>query len=173
MMYGVLAYLHPPNGKVLMIKKPEKELDPNSGLYTLPGGKLEDSEKGLHSIKGRLEAAVRETKQETGLTMLEPIIKGSILFDNSERTFDNWPNAPDYLVYIVFSQSCIGRLKEKGDNGEIPFWVDQYDIPRLPKNAGDALIYDWIRWHKESFFGVIKHKGRVLDEKGTWVDYLD
>ena len=75
-MYGVLTYLHlSHNGKVLMIRKPEREKDPNSGLYTLPGGKLEGPEKGLTSFKGRLEAAVRETEQETGLHILEPALK--------------------------------------------------------------------------------------------------
>ena len=171
-LYGVLTYLRVENGKVLMVRKPSKKRDPNSGLCTLPGGKLEDPEKGLNSLKGRLEAAVRETQQETGLRIFEPVVRGVILFDNKERTFDRWENPPDYLVHVVLSTSCIGHLVEKGDGEETPFWVHEYDIPRLPKNAGDGMIYEWIRWSQKPFFGVIKHKGRVLDEQGTFVDYF-
>ncbi len=71
-----------------MIRKNEREGDPNSGLYTLPGGKLKDSEKGLNP-NGRLESVVREVLEETGLEILNPQFKGVILFDNSVREFDN------------------------------------------------------------------------------------
>ena len=59
-----MSYLHV-NGHVLVVKKSKKKGDPNSGLYTLPGGKLEDDERGMN-LQGRLEAAIRETRQETG-----------------------------------------------------------------------------------------------------------
>jgi len=173
MMYGVMTHLHiPHNGNVLMVRKPQKGKDPNSGLCTLPGGKLEPEEKGLKSLKGRLEAAVRETEQETGLCILNPTLRGTVLFDNNERIFDNWPDAPDYLVHIVSSNHYSGNLLKKGDGEEIPFWVNQYNIPHLPQSAGDSLIYDWIRWHQKPFFGVIKHKGKEIDLEGSFVDFL-
>src|SRR3990167_1591019 len=97
--------------KVLMIKKYVRENDPNSGLYTLSGGKLEEYEKGGNPL-GRLEASLREPSQETGLTLISPKLKGVILFDNNGRTFDNWKNPQDFLVYLFESKNYSGILKE-------------------------------------------------------------
>lgn len=172
MMYGVLTYLSRQDGKILMIKKPKKGKDPNSGLCTLPGGKLESFEKGV-SLEGRLEAAVRETKSETGISIFKPRLLGSVLFDNEGRAFDNWPNAPDYLVYIVASESHTGDLKE-GDGGEIPFWAGRYTIPKLSQSVGDSLLYRWIDYGraKKPFFGVIKYNGKEIDKDNSFVDYF-
>ena len=169
MIYGVLSYLFV-NGKVLMVKKAKKGKDPNSGFYTLPGGKLEDGERGLNPI-GRLESAIRESKQETGLTPINLKLRGIILFDNNGRIFENWPNAPDYLVYIFSSNEYSGELIREGDSGEIPAWVDEKDVGSLPKNPGDIKMYEWLK-NPDMFFGVIKHKGKILDEENTFVDYF-
>lgn len=168
MKYGTMTHLLFGNS-VLMIKKFERKNDPNSGYYTLPGGKLEDYEKGTNAI-GRLEAAVRELKEETGLMLTNPSQRGVILFDNDGRTFDNWKNPQDFLVYIFGSFSYTGELKKETGEG-IPLWVAEKDIPNLPKNPGDAKMYEWLN-NPRYFVGVIKHKGKELDEQNTFVDYF-
>lgn len=172
-MYGVMSYLNV-DGDLLMVKKSQKKGDPNSGLYTLPGGKLEPEEKGLRSVEGRLEATIRETKQETGITLVTPKQIGIILFDNEGRIFNNWPNAPNYLVYIFSATNYRGQLIDKGDERETPLWVPEYEIPELPKNPGDTKMYEWIKNSRNlfGFFGVIRHKGREIDEENTWVDFF-
>ncbi|MEK6841633.1 MAG: NUDIX domain-containing protein, partial [Nanoarchaeota archaeon] len=95
MKYGTISYLSV-REKALMIKKGERIDDPNSGFYTPPGGKLEHNEKGENPL-GRLEAVVREVRQETGLILVRPSFKGVILFDNEGRTFPNWPNPDNFL----------------------------------------------------------------------------
>jgi 8-oxo-dGTP pyrophosphatase MutT (NUDIX family) len=169
MKFGVLSYLSV-NEKVLMMKKGDRKGDPNSGKYAIPGGHLEKDEIGMDNHFGRQLASIRETKEETGLRLISPIYRGLILFHNFEREFDNWPNPTDFLVYIYSANKYTGELCKEKDN-EFPLWVDEKEIPSLPKNLGDELIYEWLNMGK-FFTGVIKHKGKVLDEAGTFVDYF-
>lgn len=156
-------------GRVLMVRKEVRENDPNSEFYTLPGGKLNDLEKGLSPL-GRLKSAIRETEEETGLKLIRPRLRGIILFDNSERIFPDWKNPQDFLVYLFSARSYVGNLKDKTDEGT-PIWVDEKELPNVPKNIEDEKMYEWLK-NPKYFIGVIKHKGRVLDENGTLVDYF-
>lgn len=155
-------------GKVLMIKKGSREGDPNSGYFTLPGGKLESSEKGLGVPFGRLESSVREVREETGINVIKPRLRGVILFDNSEREFDNWKNPDNFIVYIYSSNKFEGRAVES-DEG-IPYSVPLEKVKELPSNPGDKLMYSWLETGKE-FFGVIYHKGKEVDESRSFVDF--
>ena len=167
--YGVLTYLSI-DEKALMMQKGIREGDPNSGYFAPPGGKLEDWEKGLDNSQGRLEAAIREPQQESGLIIQHPTFRGVILFDNKGRIFNNWKNPDDFLVYVYSSSQYVGELS-KGKDNEKPVWVNVKDIPSLPKNPGDVKMYEWLK-DGRYFFGVIKHKGKELDEENTQVDYL-
>jgi len=167
MKYGTMVYLNV-DGKVLILEKFERKDDPNSGFSTLPGGKLEDDEKGLNS-QGRLESCVRETKNETGIILINPKPRGAVLFDNSERIFDNWKNPQDFLVYLFSAEEYKGELKES-DEG-IPKFLDEKLLSSIPQNEGDKRVYEWLK-NPRYFIGVIKHKGKELDETGTFVDYL-
>jgi 8-oxo-dGTP diphosphatase len=168
MKYGTISYITSPEG-ILMIKKNKRENDPNSGYFAPPGGKLEPYEKGLKNPKGRLESAIREIKEEVGITMLNPILRGTILFDNKDRAFDNWPNPDNFEVSIFSATKYSGELKES-DEG-IPVWTPEKIIPSLPKNPGDKLMYEWLK-DGRNFRGVIKHKGNEIDEEGCWVDWF-
>jgi ADP-ribose pyrophosphatase YjhB (NUDIX family) len=152
-----------------MIKKGIREDDPNSCYFTLPGGKLESEEKGLKSVEGRIISAKRETKSETGIDLKHLILIGTILFNNQDRTFKNWKNPEDFLVYIFKANSGSGRLKE--NDGGIPYWKSISELKNLPQNPGDKLMYSWIKTGKK-FFGVIKHNGNEIDYDGTWVDFF-
>ncbi len=166
--HGVLVYLSV-NGKVLMMKKGIRENDPNSGYYVPPGGNLEFYEKGLNKPLGRLEAAVREPLEESGLTLINPIYRGVILFHNFEREFPNWPNPEDFFVNVYSATQYTGK-PGKGKNNEFPVWIDEEKISELPQNPGDKMIYEWLK-DGRFFVGVIKHKGKELDKEGTYVDF--
>ena len=154
---------------ILMLKKPVRENDPNSGYCVPPGGKLETFERGLNNLEGRTSSVVREVEDETGIKLLNPILRGVILFDNKDRTFPNWPNPDNFLVYIFHSENYSGELKSSNEG--VPFWAkDMDEIDSLPKNPGDKKAHEWMR-DGRNFFGVIKHKGNEIDEEGTWVDF--
>jgi len=168
MKYATLTYLVS-KGKVLMLKKPERENDPNSGFFAIPGGKLEKNEKGLDNPKGRLESCIRETREETGIEPINPVLRGVILFDNNGRTFSNWPNPDDFYVYIYSTTKFKGKVK-RSDEG-IPYSVPLAKVKEVPSNLGDKKMYEWLK-DGRNFIGVIKHKGKELDETGTFVDYF-
>jgi|SRR3972149_5689265 len=168
MKYGTMTFLSV-DEMVLMIKKTERQNDPNSGFFTLPGGNLKNFERGANPT-GRLESAIREIEEESGLTLIKPILRGVILFDNEGRVFDNWPNPQDFLVYIFSAKQYFGRLKLKTKEG-IPLWIAEKDILGLPKNPGDAKMYEWLK-DSRYFMGVIRHNERELDEANTFADYF-
>ncbi len=169
MKYGTMVYVVSKKGNVLMIKKGVRKDDPNSGYFTLPGGKLENDEKGLNYPRGRLKSAIRETIDETGIKPIKPILRGVILFDNKERTFSNWPNPDNFYVYIYYAKKYKGKA-EKSDEG-IPFSVPLSKVASVKSNPGDKKMYEWLK-DGRNFIGVIKHKGDELDEEGTFVDYF-
>ena len=154
--------------KVLMVKKGIRIDDPNSGYFTLPGGKLKDGEKGL-SPKGRIMAAIRETQEETGIKPLNPTLKGIILFDNEGRIFDNWKNPSDFLVYIYVARKYKGKVRNSEEG--VTYGIPLDKIEELPSNPGDARMYEWLK-DGRNFTGVIRHKGNMVDEENTWVDYI-
>jgi 8-oxo-dGTP diphosphatase len=168
MIYANMSYLVSDEG-ILMLNKNKRKNDPNSDYHTLPGGKLEFYEKGLDNLDGRVNSAIRETENETGITLINPILRGTILFDNKDRTFPNWPNPDNFLVYIFSATKYMGELKES-DEG-IPYWASDEKINSVPKNLGDKLMYEWLA-DGRNFFGVIKHKGNEIDREGCWVDWL-
>ena len=169
MKYGTMSYLCCNEG-ILMLRKIERKEDPNSRYCTLPGGKVEPCERGLKNIEGRVNSSIRETKDETGITLINPVLRGIILFDNKDRTFDNWSNPDNYLVYIYAANNYSGKLG-KSDEGT-PFWATSWkEIDSLPKNPGDKHMYEWLR-DGRNFFGIIKHNGNEIDEDGTWVNYF-
>ncbi len=167
-LFGVFTYLSE-GSNALMMKKGIRKNNPNSGNYAPSGGNLEDHERGLNPA-GRLEAAIRETREETGLTVLDPVWRGIILFHNFEREFPNWPNPEDFLVYVFSATKYSGKLG-KGKKKEIPLWIPEKEIPYLPQNPGDRKIYEWLK-DGRFFAGIIKHKGKEIDDFGTHVDFL-
>ena len=159
-IYGALCYLNI-DGKVLLIHKPVREGDPNSGYSTLPGGKLKDEE--MHSLEGKVKGIIREVKEETGIVISNPKYIGEIYFDNSERDFDNWKNPSDFLVYVFKADEFSGDLKSLSHEG-IPEFVDEEKIDDLPQ-------YEWISSGRK-FRGTIKHIGKDLYEEGTFVEFV-
>ena len=61
------------HGKTLMLYRNKKENDINEGKWIGIGGKLEKGESPYECI-------IREFYEETGLTIVNPILKGYITF---------------------------------------------------------------------------------------------
>lgn len=155
--------------RVLMIKKFKRENDPNSGLFTLPGGKINDGE--MENSHGKLESAVRECEEETGIKMINPSIRGQITFLNEERIFDNWDNPEDYYIYLFSTEEYGGTLKA-GDEG-IPLWIPKKRILDLPKNSGDNIFYEALLSRDDYFVGEIKYKGKEVVSEESFVDFIN
>jgi bifunctional NMN adenylyltransferase/nudix hydrolase len=102
-------------GHVLLI---ERRAEPGKGLWALPGGFVNQSE--------RLQAAVlRELREETRLKVPEPVLKGSIkskeTFDHPDRSLRGRTITTAFLIQLAET----GELPtvKGGDDAAKAFWV--------------------------------------------------
>lgn len=97
-----------------------------SGL-TFPGGHVEDDE----SIN---ESVIREIKEETGLTIIDPI-----LCDVYEWP---WENNSRYLAFLYKTNKYKGEIKSSKE-GEI-FWIKKSEIKNYVLSTDFIEIYNRI-----------------------------
>ena len=164
---------------VLMLRKPRREDDPNSGMITPPGGKIENNEINLYNINGLYDgicikqSGCREVKEETGLIIkpnLNLKFKGTIYFNNYKRIFNDWDwkKHDDYLVHVFSTNSFSGELNEGLDEG-IPFWMERREIDTSPYiSPGDKKLIDLIET-MDHFFARITYHGKIIDENESYV----
>jgi mutator protein MutT len=100
------------NRKILLQKKSTGRF--GEGKWNGPGGKLDPRESPR-------EGVIREVKEETGLTVLDPLLKGEIDF-----YFGNKPK-PDWTTYIFLVTKFTGEMKPN-EEGELK-WFSIEEIP--------------------------------------------
>ena len=100
----------------------EKKRGLGEGYYNAPGGHIEEAETAL-------EAAVRETKEETGVDIRDIEFRGTLRFQFSDGTRE--------LGYVYFATYAGGELAECDEAR--PFWVRRDEIPFDNMWADDRL----------------------------------
>ncbi|WP_101843089.1 8-oxo-dGTP diphosphatase [Halobacillus sp. Marseille-P3879] len=123
------------DNQILMLKKPRR------GWYVVPGGKMEAGE----NIK---DSVIREFKEETGLDILEPELKGSFTFIMKEegRTVQEW------MMFTFQSTSFQGELLEVSEEGELE-WVEVNRVLDKPMAEGDRYIFKHILNSEDQLYG--------------------
>lgn len=111
------------NGCYLMLHRVKKENDLNRDKWVGIGGKFEDKESPE-------EANLRETLEETGLTLKNAVYRGIVTFVS-----DKWET--EYM-HIFYADKFEGTVKEC-DEGEL-CWVNKKDIFSLPIWEGDKIF---------------------------------
>lgn len=124
---GTLVYarqnLSPYGGmRVLML---HRKKEPNKGLWVAPGGKVEMHESPL-------ECAIRELREETGLTSHRMVLRG-LVTEVSPREDYQW------LLFIYVTDDAEGELIACNE-GHLA-WVDVGAVPLLPIPAADAIFF--------------------------------
>jgi len=117
---AVLCYIFK-DGKVLLINK---KTGLGKGMVNAPGGRIEEAETAL-------EAAVRETQEETGITPLHLEHVGILNFQ--------FVDGYGLRGYIFFADDCSGTMTETFEAE--PFWVSEDAIPYEQMWADDR---DWL-----------------------------
>ena len=109
--------------EVLLHKRPK---DPNRGRWVAPGGKLEPTESPT-------ECAIREMREETGLTLADPMLRG-IMVEVSPR--------PDYqwITFIFAATRWEGDLKPAPGVGEFR-WVRIPEVYELEIPPTDRIFF--------------------------------
>lgn len=100
--------------------------DPNKDLWVAPGGKLEPDESPI-------ECAIREMREETGLEIAAPVLRG-IMTEVSPR--------PDYqwITFIFAVTQWSGALAPAAGIGEFR-WVRTTEVFTLPIPPTDRIFF--------------------------------
>lgn len=122
MINTCLCYIEK-EGKYLMLHRVKKENDLNHDKWVGIGGKFEIGETPE-------ECCLRESFEETGLTLKNLSYRGLVTFVS-----DEW--GTEYM-HLFHSNSFEGDLKEC-DEGNLE-WVEKSDVYNLPLWAGDKIF---------------------------------
>lgn len=139
----VLVYIEK-DGQYLFIHKQKHDM--NFGKYLGVGGKIEPNESFI-------DAAIRETYEETGLTMLNPELRGKIYFHSG--TYEEW-------MYLFTATHFTGKLKASSE-GEL-VWVEYKTMKNLPMWAGDHYFLERLQTDRTYFEMHLVYEGDTLVE---------
>jgi len=127
MILATLCYLRR-NGKTLMLHRVKRPDDLHQGKWNGLGGKLLPGETPE-------ECAVREIREESGLTARHPELRGLL-------TFPLFDGADDWYVFVYVVRDFEGETRE-GDEGHLA-WIDDDALLDLPLWDGDRIFLPWL-----------------------------
>ena len=133
---AVLCFIRDRNeGKVLLI---HKKTGLGKGLINGPGGRIEPGETAP-------DAAIRETSEETGLVVTDPVLRGDLYFQFTDG----------YSIrgYVFESSRWSGDLCETDEAD--PFWCSESEIPYDKMWVDDS-------WWFPHFLAGRKFRGRFI-----------
>lgn len=122
------------DGKTLMLERVKKDNDVHRGKFNGLGGKLKDGESPE-------QCAIREVKEESGLTIKNPKLVGLL-------TFPKFIGEQHWYVYVFKATSFAGTLIESPE-GNLS-WQDTITLHQLPLWQGDRYFLRWIQ--QDRFF---------------------
>jgi len=111
------------SGHILMVKR---RAAPGKGMWALPGGYIDQHETLMESM-------LRELREETGLKVPEPVLRGSIV---CEKTFDDPNRSPRgrvittaFLIHLT-PHLWLPKIRKQDAEGEVSnvAWVPIVDL---------------------------------------------
>ena len=132
MILATLCYLEKDN-KILMLYRNKKENDYHEGKWNAPGGKFEPGESPE-------ECVIREMKEETGLTIKNPVLKGVI-------TFPMFDGKNDWYVFLFRAFDFTGEIIESPE-GSLE-WIQVDELLNLNLWEGDKTFIPWLFEEKQ------------------------
>ena len=146
MILSTLCYLEQ-GESYLMLHRVKKEGDANRDKWIGVGGKFEEGESPE-------ECVLRETWEETGLTLTEYRYRGLVTFVS-----DCWPT--EYM-HVFTATGWTGQM-HSCDEGELK-WVKKIDVPGLPVWEGDKIFLDLLAREAPFFSLKLRYRGQTLEE---------
>lgn len=133
MKLATLCYVSKDN-KTLMLYRNKKENDYHEGKWNGLGGKFELGESPE-------ECAIREIKEESGLTVKALSMKGFI-------TFPLFDGKDDWYVFLFVIDDFEGNLIDSPE-GKLE-WIDNKNLLELNLWDGDKIFIPWL--FEENYF---------------------
>ena len=135
------------DGKYLMLHRVKKEHDENHDKWVGIGGKFEPGESPE-------DCALREVREETGLTLRSWSYRGIVTFVS-----DEW--GTEYM-HLFHCTDFTGTLKPC-DEGELE-WVDKRRLLSLPIWEGDRIFLRLLDSDRPFFSLKLRYEGERLVE---------
>ena len=133
MKLATLCYIQK-DDKTLMLYRNKKENDYHEGKWNGLGGKFEPGESPE-------ECAIREIKEESGLTVKNLVMKGFI-------TFPLFDGKDDWFVFLFIIDDFEGDLIDSPE-GELE-WIPDEKLLELNLWEGDRYYMPWL--FEDKFF---------------------
>ena len=147
MKLATLCYVMNEN-KTLMIYRNKKENDYHKGKWNGLGGKLEFGETPE-------ECAIREIREESGLIVRNPKMKGII-------TFPMFDGVDDWYVFVFAIKDFQGELIDSNE-GELE-WIPNNNLFDLNLWEGDPIFIKWL--FQDKFFSA-----KFIYEDGKYMEH--
>jgi 8-oxo-dGTP diphosphatase len=128
-----------------MLHRIKKENDMHKGKWNGLGGKLENGESPE-------ECVIREVKEESGLEIKNPKLKGIL-------TFPAFDGIEDWYVFVFVAYKFEGELIDSKE-GKLE-WIDDDKLTELNLWGGDKLFLKWLEQDKY-FSGKFVYKNGKL-----------
>lgn len=144
---GTICYIDD-GERYLLLHRNKKINDIHQGKWIGVGGKIESGETPK-------ECVIREVLEETGLHIMNPKLRGTIMFP----LFDG---KSDWLVFVYTTSQFSGDLIDCKE-GTLE-WVKHTDVLMKPTWQGDALFLEWLLENKPYFDAKITYKEGMLTD---------
>lgn len=159
MRQTTLCYIEKEN-QYLMLHRIKKKNDVNHDKWIGVGGGIEAKETPLTCV-------LREAKEETGLTLLQPTYRGIVSFF--------CPPFEDEVMHLFTCTSFEGEMLSVCDEGVLE-WVPFEKIPSLPIWEGDHIFFDLLKsdapfFHLALYYEKDRLKSATLDGRPLSLPY--
>jgi 8-oxo-dGTP diphosphatase len=133
--------------KTLMLHRIKKENDVHEGKWNGLGGKFEPGETPE-------ECAVREIREESGLIIKNPLLKGFL-------TFPLFDGKDDWYVFVFECPEFSGSIIESAE-GKLE-WIDDDKLTELPLWEGDVHFLEWMKENRFFSAKFIYEQKKLID----------
>lgn len=117
--------------EVLLLQKPRR------GWWVAPGGKMEPGETILEAVR-------REFREETGIFLVDPVLKGvfTMVIEQDGQPVDEW------MLFTFLCHRYEGELIPSSPEGTLA-WMPRKQVMQLPQAEGDRLFFHHLLNHDD------------------------
>ena len=145
MLNTTLCYIESA-GSYLMLYRNKKQHDPNGGKWIGVGGKFRENEGPVDCVK-------REVREETGLELAEPKLRGIVTFVSDIYETEQ--------MCLFTADRFAGTLADNCDEGELR-WIPKAETPTLNIWEGDRIFLELLAENAPFFLLKLEYEGDRL-----------
>jgi len=129
--------------EVLLLKKPSR------GWWVAPGGKMELRESILESV-------TREYKEETGMIIEKPQLRGvfTVVIEERGKVVNEW------MMFTFLATEYSGELLNQSPEGDLA-WIPINKVSELSMASGDLPIFNHVFTSEGLIYGTVTYNEKM------------